>query len=126
MDRYKIDLPGVNDVVNRFGLGPRGEIQKFFSNELMRVSDNYAPFDVGALKNSANIDIDGTAINYSVPYARVHWYGKVMAGSLPKQPTEADMRYQGAPMRGPKWVERAFADNKDAILKAVERMAKKL
>ncbi|WP_205700222.1 minor capsid protein [Erysipelothrix sp. HDW6A] len=94
--------------------------QKFFSNELMRIADGYVPFRQGALKNSATIETDGTAINYNVPYARVHWYGKIMAGSLPKQPTEKDMNYQGAPIRGHRWVERAYADNKDAIIKAVE------
>ncbi|QIK56668.1 hypothetical protein G7059_01805 [Erysipelothrix sp. HDW6A] len=115
-----IDLPGTYEIVDRFGLGPNGMTQKFFSNELMRIADGYVPFRQGALKNSATIETDGTAINYNVPYARVHWYGKIMAGSLPKQPTEKDMNYQGAPIRGHRWVERAYADNKDAIIKAVE------
>lgn len=115
-----IDLPGTYEIVDRFGLGPDGMTQKFFSNELMRIADGYVPFRQGALKNSATIETDGTAINYNVPYARVHWYGKIMAGSLPKQPTEKDMNYRGAPIRGPRWVERAYADNKDAIIKAVE------
>lgn len=126
MDKYKIDMPGVAEIVDRFGLGPSGVVQKHFTNELARISDNYAPFDVGALKNSATFDIDGTAINYNVPYARVHWYGKVMAGTLPKQPTDIDMNYNGAPTRGPRWVERAYADNKDELIESVEKKIRSL
>lgn len=124
MERFKISLPDSREIVVKFGLGKDGYTQKFFSNELMRISDRYTPFKQGALKNSATIVDDGTAIEYRVPYARVHWYGKVMAGSLPKVATERDMVYRGAPMRSSKWVERAFADNKEAILKATEKVAK--
>lgn len=123
-----IDLPGTYEIVDRFGLGPDGMTQKFFSNELMRIADGYVPFRQGALKNSATIETDGTAINYNVPYARVHWYGKVMAGSLPKQPTENDMEYSKIkqPHAGPRWVERAYADNMDALLEAVEKKIRSL
>lgn len=124
MDKYKISLPNAGQIINKFGLGPNGATQKHFTNELKNISDNYAPFDQGALKNSARIVDEGTAIEYRVPYARVHWFGKVMKGSLPKQPTEIDMKYQGAPMRGPRWVERAYADNQEAIIKSVEDKAK--
>ena len=125
MKGLEIKLPDTKKIVDRYGLGKNGYTQKFFSNELMRISDNFVPFKQGALKNSATIDIDGTAINYNTPYARVHWYGKVMVGSVPRVASEKDFMYRGAPMRGSRWVERAFASNKDAILKAVEEVAKK-
>lgn len=124
MKKYKIELPGASEIVKRFGLGPGGITQKFFTNELARISDNYAPLAQGALKNSARQVDNGTAIEYRVPYARVHWYGKVMAGSLPKQPTERNMIYRGSPTRGSKWVERAYMDNKEGIIKATEKKAK--
>lgn len=123
MSKFTIDLPDTKALVTKFGLGENGYTQKFFSNELMRIADSYAPFDQGALKNSATIVDKGTAIEYRVPYARVHWFGKVMAGSMPRVATEKNMVYQGAPKRGPRWVERAFADNREFILKAVEEVA---
>lgn len=126
MSNYKIALPGVSDVVNRFGLKSGGLTQTFFSNELMRISDNYAPFKIGALKNSARLVDGATAIEYRVPYARVHWHGKVMAGPLPKQPTTIDMIYFGAPVRGPRWVERAYAANQEKIIAAVEKYIRSL
>ena len=76
------------------------------------------------LKNSAKIIDEGTAIEYNTPYARYHWFGKLMIGSKPKTLTNIDMNYRGAPMRGPKWVERAWANNMEAIIRAVERSMK--
>ena len=122
---YKVNINSSDFILNQRGLLPGGKAQKFFANELIRKSDPYAPFDRGVLKNSATIAIDGTYIEYNVPYARVHWYGKVMAGSLPKKPTNKDMQYRGSPKRGPKWVLRMWNVEKDSIIKSVERFVER-
>jgi hypothetical protein len=135
-----IDLDDVNQILRNHGLQDGGPVQKFFTNELMRLSDPYVPFRSGPLKNSAHMTQDGDGIIYNTPYARYHWYGKLMVDPItkkgafydprsgrywsrpntPKELTDRDLQYTGGPLRGPRWVERCWIDNKDSILKSVE------
>lgn len=138
----KLDLNDVKKIVADHGLAPGGDVQKFFSNELLRISDPYTPFRSGITADTAYISPDGTAINYVTPYARYIWYGKLMVDPITKKGafhnsvygfwsrpkvqkelTDTNLKYQGAPLRGPKWVERAYIDNKDAVIASVERFA---
>ena len=126
-------------------LGKGQKVQQFFANEVKRVSDNYVPMKDGALKNNVSIDTDGSGITYHSPYARYHWYGKKMVDpeygvgafysedygywsrpGVKKQLTDIDLNYTGAPMRGPKWALRAFADNKEALETAIEKYIENL
>lgn len=138
----KIDFNDVSKVLADHGLAPGGDVQKFFSNELLRISNPYTPFRSGVTADTAYISPDGTAINYVTPYARYIWYGKLMVDPITKKGafysptygfwsrpkvqkelTDTDLEYQGAPIRGPKWVERAYIDNKDAVIASTEKFA---
>lgn len=138
----KFDLNDVTKIIHDHGLAPGGNVQKFVSNELLRISDPYTPFDSGILKNTAFISSDGTAIIYPVPYARYLWHGKLMVDpvtkkgaffkegygfwsrpKVQKELTNRDLKFQGAPIRGQKWVERAYIDNKTTFLSSVEKFA---
>lgn len=103
----EINLPGAQEVIDRFGLGAGGKGQMFFTNELLRISDAYTPFDIGTLKNTATIGTSGDFIQYNTVYARRLWYGD-------------GFNFKGAPIRGSRWVSRAFMDNQEAIIKSVE------
>ncbi len=68
------------------------------TNEILRLSEPYVPFDVaglysnpGQLKNSGRVD--GTDVVWSTPYARKLYY-------------HPEYNFQGAPMRGANWVDR--------------------
>jgi len=119
------------------GLNDGGATQRFFTNEVMRASDPYTPFDTGVLKNTAQNC--GDNIYYNVPYARYVWYGKLMVDpkthkgaffsedygfwsrpNTPKLLTDVDLEYHGGAKRGAYWVNRAWIDNKDSILKATK------
>ena len=137
MFNINIDMEDVNTILKNHGLDANGKVQKFFTNEIMRISDDYVPFDGGPLKNSArNL---GDAILYNTPYARYHWYGKLMVDPItkkgsffkegyghwsrpntPKVLTTRSMNYKGSPTRGPRWVERAWVNNKESIIKSTE------
>lgn len=138
----RFDLSDADKIIKEHGLGPGGSVQKFFTNELLRISDPYTPFSSGILKGTAFISQDGTSIFYNTPYARYLWYGKLMVDPITrkgaffnpaygfwsrpkvqKQLTDIDLEYQGAPLRGPRWVERAYIDNKQALLSSVEKFA---
>lgn len=140
MFHIAVDLSAVEAVLKNHGLQEAGPVQQFFTSELMRLSDPYVPFRSGPLKNSAHPTPEWDGIIYNTPYARYHWFGKLMVDPItrkgafydprsgrfwsrpntPKVLTDRDMQYTGAPLRGPRWVERCWIDNKDSIIKAVE------
>ena len=136
----RIDMDDVNQILRNHGLQAGGPVQKFFTSELMRLSDPYVPFRSGPLKNSVHPSQEWDSIIYNTPYARYHWYGKLMVDPItkkgafydprsgrywsrpntPKELTTRDLQYTGGPLRGPKWVERCWLDNKDSITNSVE------
>lgn len=130
---HEINLPNINQVITKAGTNPGGRTQMFFTHELRRLSDPYVPMGVGVLKNSSRVVNNHTAIEYHTPYAQYHWYGVLMVDPLTgsswaragtqKVLTNRGMKYRGAPMRGPRWVDRAFEHNKEALLASVEKVA---
>ena len=140
MFRVEANLAGVETILANHGLQEGGPVQKFFTNEIMRLSDPYVPFRTGPLKNSAHPTAEWDGIIYNTPYARYHWFGKLMVDPItkkgafydprsgrfwsrpntPKVLTARDMVYTGAPLRGPKWVERCWIDNKESIIKSTQ------
>lgn len=103
-----------------FGLDEGGRVQQVVTHETLRLSDDYIPFDEGALKDSGHIE--GTDIVWgggAVQYARYMWNGIVYedpvlhcAGfevkeggwcsrkGVQKVPTKRLLEYQGTPKRG--------------------------
>ena len=141
----KVDFSDAKKVLENHGLENGGRVQAFFTYEVMRRSDPYVPFSSGPLKNTARITADMDGIVYNQPYARVHWYGKLMVDpvtqkgaffspeygfwsrpKVKKELSDRDMEYQGAPLRGPRWVERSWLDNKDDIIRSTEEFARKI
>lgn len=135
----EVDVSQMGMAIKELGLEPNGAVQKFFTNELMRLSDDYVPMNNGPLKNSAIAERDGTGIIYNSPYAKYHWYGKLAVDPVTgkgaffkegygfwsrkdtkKVITNTDMQYQGAPNRGPRWVERCFVDHKESLIQSTE------
>ncbi len=109
-------------------------VQKMFANELLKLSDPYTPFASGVLKDSGRVTEGGKAIEYNTPYANYLYHGKLMVDpktrkgafyspdygfwsrpGVPKELTDRDLQFQGAPQRGAFWVQRAFEANTDAL-----------
>jgi hypothetical protein len=140
MFRVDIQLDGSEKILEGLGLQEAGPVQRFFTSDIMRLSDPYVPFRQGPLKNSAHPTPNWDGIIYNTPDARYHWFGKLMVDPItkkgafydpksgrfwsrpntPKELTDRDMQYTGGPLRGPRWVERCWIDNKDSIIKATE------
>ena len=118
---YKVDFKSVDEILKERGLLPGGTVQKYLTNEIIGISDPYVPFDNGPLKNQTVVAMDGTYYDYISPYARYHWYGKLMVDpvtkkgaffnpdygfwsrpGIQKELTNKDMSYREAPTRGPK------------------------
>ena len=107
------------------GLEDMGRVQKYIDSEVIRQMDPYTPFRLGTLKESPyfSTQIGSGLIVQSTPYARYHYYGKVMVGPAPKQVTDIPLKYNGAPMRGAFWFERMKADHATDILRGAQAVS---
>lgn len=135
-----VQFEGADKILNRCGLDEGGDVQRFFSTQILRISDPYVPFRAGVLAAQGRVADEGDAVIYAAPHARVHWYGKLMVDpstgkgafhdpvtgrfwsrpNVKKMLSSTDMTYNGAPLRGPRWCERAWIDRKDEVREAME------
>ena len=104
----------LQDCIKTLGLEERGKVQQYVTNEVIRLSDPYVPFDAagkypnpGRLRESVHIEND-TDVVWQAPYAR-RWYYE-------------DANFQGAPLRGNYWADRML---QDGGLKQIEAGARK-
>ena len=144
MWNIEVKMDDADVILQKHGLSYGGPAHRFLTYELMRLSDPYVPMRNSILKNSAKVTNEGDAIIYNTPYARYMWYGKVMVDpktqkacmvftdkktgnvvfysrpNVQKVVTDRDIKYHGGGLRGSKWVERCWIDNKDKICKSLE------
>ena len=125
------NMDDAGTILRKRGLEPNGRIQQMFTARCAAEMDPYVPMRQGILKITRIIDAD--SVTYNTPYARFQYYGKVMVGiesrSAYAKPgerkvvTDKDLQYHGAPMRGPFWDKRMWADKKMKILDDIARAA---
>lgn len=124
-ENFTVTIDPLDQILSRRHLQPGGRVQMFIDNEVLKLSEQYLPFQTGDLRNSG---LHGTAlgsgeVQYKSPKARYLYYGKVMVGRAPKRLTSADLTYHGAPQRGAKWFERMKVNHLDQILTGAGKMA---
>ena len=125
------NLDDAATMLRKRGLEPGGRVQRLFTSEVAKHSDPYIPMQQGILKNTRIIGADN--ITYNSPYARFHYYGKVMVGvksrsayaklGEKKVVVDKDLEHHGAPRRGPFWDKRMWADKKRVIVRNVAAAA---
>lgn len=130
-----IDLPGAEKLIKYLGVDPQGEMQKKFTQVVIGVAKEYLPLQNAVMQSKTFNDGDG--IIYDVPYARYHWHGKLMVDPntksswAPKNVQKVlasppvDLKYHADGMtngglRGPRWVERAWIDHGETIIRNFE------
>lgn len=140
----KLELNSINTMIKDLNLEEGGSVQRFFTNEVWRLSDDYVPFDSGMLKNNTSMNLDGTQIIYNSPYARYQWYGMLMVdpdylvGGFPLTKNGIQVGFFSRPgvpkildpsgrainnfngIRGPYWTSRMWADRQKEIEMAVQ------
>lgn len=114
----KLEMDDTQKILLKRHLNENGLAQLFMTSEIKRLSDPYVPMQSGTLKNTAVVEPN--KLTYTQIYSKYHWYGKVMAGN-PRRPTSKNMRYNGAPMRGPKWTLRMWSDRGNEVVQSVAR-----
>lgn len=132
----KMNIHTAQVIMRNRGLQPGGPVQKLVDSECMRYMSDYMPRrQAGELEHmmitatvigSGQIDIPGPyahylheGILYVSPTTGSSWAKK----NEIKVPTDRELTYAGAPMRGKKFFERMKADHKDDILQAAQALA---
>ena len=113
--KTRVDIKPVAEILKRHGLQQDGEVNLFLRNEVERYSDSYIPFLKSTLKNNKSHP-NSHSIKYNSPYARYQYHGKV----APKQVTNKDLKYHGAPKRGAFWDKRMWNDRGKEICNNLE------
>ncbi len=117
-----------NDNIQRFN-GQYSRAQVWLDNAVLRDSTPYVPMLTGALYKTG---ILGTTpgegvVQWVAPYARVNYYGKVMAGPKygPKFRTDKDIIFSKSEHSQAQafWFEAAKAQNKSIWIRGAQHLA---
>ena len=134
--KVELDMLPKDELLKRRGLQEGGPVQKFIDSESMRYMNDYMPRrQAGELEHLmvAGTFIGSGQINIPGPFA--HYLHKGILYVSPttgsawarqdevKVPTDKELQYTGAPMRGKEFFPRMKADHKDDILKGAQAVA---
>lgn len=113
--KVKLKINPTEQIVRDKGLAVGGDVQKFWTQNVLRRIQRYMPYRTGATIKImiAQTDISKPEILLDVPYGKYLFYGKVMVGKAPKSVTNRDLNYTKTknPKAGKRW---------DLALKAAE------
>lgn len=133
--KVEFNISTAETIKRNHGLQPGGSVQKLVDGECMRYMGDYMPRrQAGELEHmmvmatvigSGQIDIPGPYANYlheGILYVSPTTGSAWAKKNEIKDPTDRELTYAGAPMRGKKWFERMKADHKDDILQAAQAL----
>ena len=129
----KLNVLSHEALLKKYGLQEGGPVQKLVDSEAMRYMSDYMPRrQAGELEHmmvmatvvgSGQIDTPGPYAHYL--HEGILYVSPTTGSAWAKEneikiPTDRELTYAGAPMRGKKWFDRMKADHKDYILKAAQ------
>lgn len=145
--KVKLEMDPADKILKKYGLQPGGPVQKVIDSETMRYMGPYMPRrQAGELEHMMALStvVGSGEINIPGPYAHYlhegivyvdpkfncagwisntpgkyfgQWFSR--KGAV-KVPTDRELQYTGAPMRGKKFFDRMRADRKGDILRAAQ------
>ena len=134
--KVELDMLSTEEMLRRRGLQEGGPVQKFVDSETMRYMSDYMPRrQAGELEHlmvlatvigSGQIDIPGPCAHYlneGILYVDPDTGSPWAKKDAIKVPTDRELTYAGAPMRGKKFFERMSADHKDDILEGAQAIS---
>lgn len=121
-----------------------GPAQLFFTQKIYEFSEPYTPMSSNSDSSDGmlytNVDIEEDYIHYKSPYANYLWngnkfvdpkykigafysedYGFWSRPNILKEETSIPLEYSGAPLRGPEWLNRMWADKSGEICDEVQK-----
>ena len=112
----RIEIRSTDQIIRERELHPRGKVQRYIDNAVLRYCDKYVPFRTGKLKQSGTIHtvIGSGVVKYVTPYAREQYYYNSGRG------TQGTAR---GGLRGRLWFKRMKAVYKSVILDNARRLS---
>ena len=105
--KVTVNMKPINRILKDKGLSAGGDVQQFHTANVLRRIIKYMPYRTGATikLTQAQSPISKPEIVTDALYAKYLYYGKVMVGKPPKQPTDKDLKYTKTknPQAGPFW-----------------------
>ena len=133
--KVEFNISTAETIKRNHGLQPGGSVQKLVDGECMRYMGDYMPRrQAGELEHmmvmatvigSGQIDIPGPYANYlheGILYVSPTTGSAWAKKNEIKIPTDQELTYAGAPVRGKKFFDRMKADHKDDILQAAQAL----
>lgn len=144
----KLDLPSVDEMLERCGLGKGGRVQHVINEAVLSFckEGNYVPASPNRiLEDSAIADDEQGLVAWNTPYAHYQYMGEVYGPNIPiidpetgvlmgyfsppgrpKHPTGKKLTYDKSqnPNAGPFWFERMKADHLDDIIRLAQAAVK--
>ena len=125
---YKLKMNNTNQIIKDHGLDENGYVTRHLRDTVDRFCDSYIPFATGPLKNNKQYP-NNHSIKYVSPYAHYHYKGKKAEGAsrpkgIKRTISNIDMKYSGAPKRGPEWDKRMMNDRRNDVSKDIENFIK--
>ncbi len=122
--RITVNIKAPKAILRSKGLLPGGDVQRFFTAEVLRRIVRYMPHRTGTTikLTQAQSPVSRPYIVTGVPYGKYLYYGKVMVGRAPKKATDKDLVYTISknPLAGPYWDRRMMAAEGSALREAVQ------
>ena len=133
--KVEFNISTAETIKRNHGLQPGGSVQKLVDGECMRYMGDYMPRrQAGELEHmmvmatvigSGQIDIPGPYAHYL--HEGILYVSPTTGSACAKKneiniPTDQELTYAGAPVRGKKFFDRMKADHKDDILQAAQAL----
>lgn len=124
----KIKMNSTSKILKDHGLDKDGRVTEFFRDTVYRLYEPYVPRESGNLYRKVTFQ-NAHSITHIEPYSHYHYKGKKAVGAsrpkgIKRTISNQDMKYQGAPKRGPEWDKRMMNDRGLEVCKDVERFIK--
>lgn len=115
--KIAVKMNPVKKIIRDKGMDKNGRVQLFHTTNINRRIGKYMSHLTGTLETKLKMVADATHIEVMGPYAKYHYYGKVMVGPAPKVVTDRDLTYTKTfnPMAGPFWDRRLLAAEQEQI-----------
>lgn len=150
--KVELEILPIEALLEKHGLQPGGPVQRTVDGAAMRYMEPYMPrrqagelahmMVTATVMGSGEIDTPGPYAHYlhegivyvDPKYNCAGWISNTPGASFGqwfsrkgsvKVPTNRELKYNGAPMRGKKWFDRMKADHKGDILKEAQEVVDK-
>lgn len=109
---FTLKMKPLSEILEKRGLEPFGEVQRYVDDQVLRLNKPYIPFDNGILEKSGDIHtvVGSGEVQYNAPYAARLYYNP-----------QYDFDTTAHPLAGGMWLEAMKTAHKKDILEGARK-----